>query len=152
GDDRRRLGPLRAAPGRGLHVDGGPGPDRDAPPLDQGRQRPPRAPGGRGRAGGRPRPGVRLARGPGRDRHGLYPGHRGGAPRSCRLRASGARRPSASGADPTRRRGGAMTWLRTLVPSPLQSAALLALWLVLARSTSLGQVAWGLLFAVAMPR
>ena len=39
--------------------------------------------------------------------------------------------------------GRAVTFLERLVPAPLLSAALLALWLVLARSTSLGQVSSG---------
>ncbi len=44
-----------------------------------------------------------------------------------------------------------MTVLRRLVPSPLLSAALLALWLALARSASPGQILWGLALAVAVP-
>ena len=44
-----------------------------------------------------------------------------------------------------------MTFFKKLVPAPLSSAALLALWLVLARSTSLGQVLVGLGLAVAAP-
>ena len=38
-----------------------------------------------------------------------------------------------------------------LLPAPLASAALLALWLTLARSTSLGQVLLGLALALAAP-
>lgn len=38
-----------------------------------------------------------------------------------------------------------------LLPAPLTSAALLALWLTLARSTSLGQVLLGLVLALAVP-
>jgi multicomponent K+:H+ antiporter subunit E len=38
-----------------------------------------------------------------------------------------------------------------LVPAPLLSAALLALWLVLARSTSTGQLLLGLVLAVVVP-
>lgn len=44
-----------------------------------------------------------------------------------------------------------MTVLRKLVPAPLTSAALLALWLALARTVSLGQVLLGLLLAGAVP-
>lgn len=45
-----------------------------------------------------------------------------------------------------------MTLLRRLVPAPLLSAALLALWLALARSTSAGQLLLGLALALAVPR
>jgi multicomponent K+:H+ antiporter subunit E len=41
--------------------------------------------------------------------------------------------------------------LRKLAPAPLSSAALLVLWLALARSTSLGQVLVGLALALAVP-
>ncbi len=44
-----------------------------------------------------------------------------------------------------------MTLVAKLLPAPLTSAALLALWLALARSTSVGQVLLGLVFAVAAP-
>lgn len=48
-----------------------------------------------------------------------------------------------------------MTYLgrlaKRLVPEPLTSAALLALWLVLARSASVGQLLLGLLLAVVVP-
>lgn len=44
-----------------------------------------------------------------------------------------------------------MTVLRRLLPAPLLSAALFALWLTLARSTSLGHALLALLFAVAVP-
>lgn len=44
-----------------------------------------------------------------------------------------------------------MSLVRKLVPSPLLSAALLALWLVLARSTSPGQILLGLSLALAVP-
>lgn len=44
-----------------------------------------------------------------------------------------------------------MSRLRWLLPAPLMSAALLALWLVLARSTSIGHVALGLALALAVP-
>lgn len=44
-----------------------------------------------------------------------------------------------------------MTFLRRLVPAPLLSAALLALWLGLARSISAGQVLLGLVLALAVP-
>jgi multicomponent K+:H+ antiporter subunit E len=44
-----------------------------------------------------------------------------------------------------------MTTLARLLPAPLTSAALLALWLVLARSTSVGQVLLGLVLALAVP-
>lgn len=44
-----------------------------------------------------------------------------------------------------------MTFFRRLVPAPLLSAALLALWLVLAGSTSAGQVLLGLALAIAVP-
>lgn len=44
-----------------------------------------------------------------------------------------------------------MTFLGKLVPAPLLSVALLALWLVLARSASLGQVLLGLALALAVP-
>jgi multicomponent K+:H+ antiporter subunit E len=44
-----------------------------------------------------------------------------------------------------------VTFLKKLAPAPLSSAALLALWLVLARSTSLGQVLVGLVLALAVP-
>lgn len=44
-----------------------------------------------------------------------------------------------------------MTTLAKLLPSPLTSVALLALWLVLARSTSIGQVLLGLVIAFAAP-
>lgn len=44
-----------------------------------------------------------------------------------------------------------MTLVEKLVPAPLLSAALFALWLVLARSTSVGQVALGLGLALAVP-
>lgn len=44
-----------------------------------------------------------------------------------------------------------MTTLAKLLPAPLTSAALLALWLVLARSTSVGQVLLGLVLALAVP-
>jgi len=44
-----------------------------------------------------------------------------------------------------------MTTLAKLLPAPLTSAALWALWLVLARSTSAGQVLLGLLLALIVP-
>lgn len=44
-----------------------------------------------------------------------------------------------------------MSILEKLVPAPLLSGALFALWLVLARSTSAGQVVLGLGFALAVP-
>lgn len=44
-----------------------------------------------------------------------------------------------------------MTTLAKLLPAPLTSAALLALWLVLARSASAGQVLLGLGLAIAVP-
>jgi multicomponent K+:H+ antiporter subunit E len=44
-----------------------------------------------------------------------------------------------------------VTFLKKLVPAPLSSAALLALWLVLARSTSLGQTLVGLGLALVIP-
>lgn len=44
-----------------------------------------------------------------------------------------------------------MTFLRRLVPAPLLSAALLALWLALARSTSPGQVLLGLGLGLGVP-
>ena len=44
-----------------------------------------------------------------------------------------------------------MTALRKLVPAPLMSAALLALWLALARTISPGQVLVGLALAVVVP-
>jgi multicomponent K+:H+ antiporter subunit E len=44
-----------------------------------------------------------------------------------------------------------VTLAKKLVPAPLSSAALLVLWLVLARSTSLGQVLVGLVVALSVP-
>lgn len=44
-----------------------------------------------------------------------------------------------------------MKLFKRLLPAPLMSAALLALWLVLARSVSAGQVVIGLLLALAAP-
>ena len=44
-----------------------------------------------------------------------------------------------------------MTFLKKLAPAPLSSVALLALWLALARSTSVGQVLVGLGLALAVP-
>lgn len=44
-----------------------------------------------------------------------------------------------------------MTFLRKLMPARLLSASLLALWLALARSTSVGQVALGLALAIIVP-
>ncbi len=44
-----------------------------------------------------------------------------------------------------------MTTLARLLPAPLTSVALLALWLVLARSVSLGQILLGLALALAVP-
>lgn len=44
-----------------------------------------------------------------------------------------------------------MTWLRKVLPAPLTSASLLALWVVLARSTSLGQLVLGGTLALAVP-
>jgi len=44
-----------------------------------------------------------------------------------------------------------VTLVRRLIPAPLLSAALLALWLVLARSTSPGQVVVGLSLACFVP-
>ena len=44
-----------------------------------------------------------------------------------------------------------MTFVKRLVPAPLLSAALLALWLALARETSLGQILLGLALALAVP-
>ena len=44
-----------------------------------------------------------------------------------------------------------MRWVRKLVPAPLSSAALLALWLALAREATLGQFLLGLALAVAVP-
>lgn len=44
-----------------------------------------------------------------------------------------------------------MTFVKRLVPAPLLSAALLALWLVLAREASLGQVLLGLALALVVP-
>ena len=45
-----------------------------------------------------------------------------------------------------------MRLARWLIPAPLLSAALLGLWLALARSMSLGQVLLGLAIALVMPR
>ncbi len=44
-----------------------------------------------------------------------------------------------------------MTLLRRLLPAPLLSAGLLALWLALARSVSWGQIALGLALAFVIP-
>lgn len=44
-----------------------------------------------------------------------------------------------------------MTLLRRLVPAPLLSSALLALWLALARSASPGQLLLGLALALSVP-
>lgn len=44
-----------------------------------------------------------------------------------------------------------MTFLKTLVPAPLTSAALLALWLALARAVSAGQLLLGLALALMVP-
>jgi multicomponent K+:H+ antiporter subunit E len=44
-----------------------------------------------------------------------------------------------------------LTFLGRLVPAPLTSVALLALWLALARAVSAGQVLLGLLLALAVP-
>lgn len=44
-----------------------------------------------------------------------------------------------------------MTQLRRLVPAPLLSASLLALWLALARTVSVGQVLLGLFLALVVP-
>lgn len=44
-----------------------------------------------------------------------------------------------------------MTRLARLVPAPLTSAALLALWLVLARAVSVGQLLLGLVLALGVP-
>jgi multicomponent K+:H+ antiporter subunit E len=44
-----------------------------------------------------------------------------------------------------------LTLLKRLVPAPLTSAALLALWLALARAVSAGQVLLGLVLALAVP-
>jgi multicomponent K+:H+ antiporter subunit E len=44
-----------------------------------------------------------------------------------------------------------VTFRDKLVPSPLLSAALFALWLALARSTSVGQIILGLVLALAVP-
>jgi multicomponent K+:H+ antiporter subunit E len=45
-----------------------------------------------------------------------------------------------------------VTLLRRLLPAPLLSASLFALWIVLARSTSLGQILLGLALALVLPR
>ena len=44
-----------------------------------------------------------------------------------------------------------MSVLRKLVPSPLASAALFALWLILARTPTAGQILLALAFAIAVP-
>lgn len=44
-----------------------------------------------------------------------------------------------------------MTGLQRLVPAPVTSAALLGMWLVLARGVSAGQVTLGLLLALTVP-
>lgn len=44
-----------------------------------------------------------------------------------------------------------MTLARRLVPAPLLTLALLALWLLLARSTSTGQIVLGLALALVVP-
>lgn len=44
-----------------------------------------------------------------------------------------------------------MKWLRRILPAPLTSALLLALWLVLARSATVGQVLLGLTMAIGIP-
>jgi multicomponent K+:H+ antiporter subunit E len=44
-----------------------------------------------------------------------------------------------------------MTWFRRILPAPLLSALLLALWIVLARSASAGQLVLGLVLAIAAP-
>lgn len=44
-----------------------------------------------------------------------------------------------------------MTPFKRLVPAPLSSAALLGLWLVLAREVSVGQVLLGVVLALALP-
>lgn len=45
-----------------------------------------------------------------------------------------------------------MTLLKKILPAPLTSASLLALWLVLARGVSPGQLLLGLVLALAVPR
>jgi multicomponent K+:H+ antiporter subunit E len=45
-----------------------------------------------------------------------------------------------------------VTVLKRLVPAPLLSAALLALWLVLAREANVAQIALGLVIALVVPR
>ncbi len=42
--------------------------------------------------------------------------------------------------------------MRWLLPAPLLSAALFAMWILLARSTSLGQILLGLALALVIPR
>ncbi|MDG2518014.1 Na+/H+ antiporter subunit E [Lysobacter soli] len=44
-----------------------------------------------------------------------------------------------------------MTFLRRLLPSPALSVALLAIWLLLARSASAGQLVLGLIVAIGVP-
>jgi multicomponent K+:H+ antiporter subunit E len=44
-----------------------------------------------------------------------------------------------------------VTYVKRLVPAPLLSAALLALWLALAREANLGQVLLGLVLALVVP-
>lgn len=44
-----------------------------------------------------------------------------------------------------------MSLFKRLAPAPLSSCALLALWLVLARSTSLGQIVVGVVLGLAVP-
>ena len=45
-----------------------------------------------------------------------------------------------------------MSFVRRLLPAPLLSAALLALWLTLARDASTGQILLGLALALFVPR
>lgn len=45
-----------------------------------------------------------------------------------------------------------MTFLKTLFPSPLTSASVFAIWILLARSSSVGQILLGLVLALVIPR
>src|SRR5690606_14011169 len=77
---------------------------------------------------------------------------RDAAPSGCLPRCRLHHPPSARADAPRRRPGDrSVTPPRRLLPATLLSAGLLALWLVLARTVTLGQIVLGLMVAIAAP-
>ena len=88
-----------------------------------------------------------------RTRAALHDGHRRVSEPAAALHRQRAGDPGTPWADADRVAGDrkSMTFIRKIFPAPLLSAALLTLWILLARSSSTGQVLLGLAFALGIP-